>query len=114
MRASMLEVINADYVRTARAKGLNERQVDLASRLPQRPDSVVTLAAIDFGTLFGGAIVTETVFALDGMGRYFISSLNAGETYSIMAWMLVVSTMIVFFNLLADIALRRPRPEDPP
>jgi peptide/nickel transport system permease protein len=49
--------------------------------------------------------VTETVFALDGMGRFFIQSLNAGETYSIMAWMLVVSTMIIVFNLIADIAL---------
>ncbi len=105
MRASMLEVINADYVRTARAKGLNERKVVSRHALRNALIPVVTLAAIDLGTLFGGAIVTETVFALDGMGRFFIQSLSAGETYSIMAWMLVVSTMIVFFNLLADIAL---------
>jgi peptide/nickel transport system permease protein len=65
----------------------------------------MTLAAIDFGTLFGGAVITETVFGLDGMGLYFINSLSTGETYSIMAWLLITATMVVMFNLISDIAL---------
>jgi peptide/nickel transport system permease protein len=65
----------------------------------------MTLAAIDFGTLFGGAVITETVYNLDGMGLYFINSLNSGETYNIMAWLLITATMVIIFNLLADIVL---------
>jgi peptide/nickel transport system permease protein len=105
MRASMLEVINADYVRTARAKGLVERRVVLKHAFRNALIPLMTLAAIDFGTFFGGAVVTETIFGLDGMGLYFINSLNAGETYNIMAWLLITATMVVIFNLLADIIL---------
>ena len=105
MRASMLEVINADYIRTARAKGLVERRVIVRHAFRNALVPLVTLAAIDFGTFFGGAIVTETVFNLDGMGLYFINSLTTGETYSVMAWLLIVSVMVVFFNLLADVIL---------
>jgi peptide/nickel transport system permease protein len=105
MRASMLEVINADYVRTARAKGLLERRVILKHAFRNALIPLMTLAAIDFGTFFGGAVITETIYALDGMGLYFINSLTAGETYNIMAWLLITATMVVFFNLLADIIL---------
>jgi peptide/nickel transport system permease protein len=105
MRASMLEVINADYVRTARAKGLVERRVIFKHAFRNALIPLMTLAAIDFGTLFGGAVITETVFGLDGMGLYFINSLSTGETYSIMAWLLITATMVVMFNLISDIAL---------
>ncbi|HYY03904.1 MAG TPA: ABC transporter permease [Gaiellaceae bacterium] len=105
MRASMLEVINADYVRTARAKGLIERRVILKHAFRNALIPLMTLAAIDFGTFFGGAVVTETIYGLDGMGLYFINSLTAGETYNIMAWLLITATMVVLFNLLADIIL---------
>lgn len=105
MRASMLEVINADYVRTARAKGLVERRVILKHAFRNALIPLMTLAAIDFGTLFGGAVITETVFGLDGMGLYFINALTTGETYSIMAWLLITATMVVMFNLISDIAL---------
>jgi peptide/nickel transport system permease protein len=105
MRASMLEVINADYVRTARAKGLVERRVILKHAFRNALIPLMTLAAIDFGTLFGGAVITETVFGLDGMGLYFINSLSTGETYNIMAWLMITATMVVAFNLLADITL---------
>ena len=105
MRASMLEVINADYVRTARAKGLIERRVVFRHAFRNALIPLMTLAAIDFGTFFGGAVITETVFGLDGMGLYFINSLNAGETYNIMAWLLIVATMVVLFNLVADVIL---------
>jgi peptide/nickel transport system permease protein len=105
MRASMLEVINTDYVRTARAKGLVERRVILRHAFRNALIPLMTLAAIDFGTLFGGAVITETVFNLDGMGLFFINSLNTGETYNIMAWLLITATMVIVFNLVADIVL---------
>jgi peptide/nickel transport system permease protein len=105
MRASMLEVINADYVRTARAKGLVERRVVLRHAFRNALIPLLTLVAIDFGTLLGGAVVTETIYGLDGMGLYFINAVNSGETYSIMAWLLIVATMVVIFNLVGDILL---------
>jgi ABC-type dipeptide/oligopeptide/nickel transport system permease component len=105
MRASMLEVVNADYVRTARAKGLVERRVVLKHAFRNALIPLMTLAAIDFGGLVGGAVITETIFALDGMGLYFINSLRNGETYSLMAWLLITSSMIVIFNLIADVVL---------
>ncbi len=105
MRASMLEVVNADYVRTARAKGLTERIVILRHALRNALIPLVTLSAITFGGLLGGAVITETIFGLDGMGLFFINALNGGETYSIMAWMLIVATILVIFNIVADIAL---------
>jgi peptide/nickel transport system permease protein len=105
MRASMLEVVNADYVRTARAKGLLERKIVIRHALRNALIPLLTLAAIDIGTLFGGAVITETIFGLDGMGRFFVTALGGGETYAVMAWMMIVATMIVFFNLVADVAL---------
>jgi peptide/nickel transport system permease protein len=104
MRASMLEVINSDYVRTARAKGLNERRVTMKHAFRNALIPVVTLAALDFGTLLGGAIVTETVFSLDGMGLYFINALGTADPYPVMAWLMITATMIILFNLIADVA----------
>ena len=76
MRAAMLEVVNADYVRTARAKGLPERRVTMKHAFRNALIPLVTLVALNFGALMGGAVVTETVFALDGMGLYFITNLR--------------------------------------
>ncbi len=104
MRASMLEVVNADYVRTARAKGLSERKVTMRHAFRNALIPLVTLVALNFGALFGGAVVTETVFALDGMGLYFIRALNAGDPYPVMAWLMVTATIVILFNLVADIA----------
>jgi peptide/nickel transport system permease protein len=104
MRASMLEVVNSDYVRTARAKGLSERRVTMKHAFRNALIPVVTLAALDFGTLLGGAIVTETVFSLDGMGLYFINALGTADPYPVMAWLMITATMIIILNLVADIA----------
>jgi peptide/nickel transport system permease protein len=104
MRASMLEVVNSDYVRTARAKGLRERRVTMRHAFRNALIPLTTVIALDFGALFGGAIVTETIFALDGMGLFFISALSERDTYAIMAWLAVTSVIIIFFNLIADIA----------
>ena len=81
MRASMLEVINSDYVRTARAKGLTERRVTMKHAFRNALIPLVTLVALNFGALLGGAVVTETVFSLDGMGLYFINALLANDPY---------------------------------
>ena len=103
MRASMLEVINSDYVRTARAKGLKERGVIMRHAFRNALIPLVTLVALNFGGLLSGAVITETVFQLDGMGQYFITALGEADPYPIMAWLMITSIMIVIGNLLADI-----------
>jgi peptide/nickel transport system permease protein len=103
MRASMLEVLNSDYVRTARAKGLVERRVIMKHAFRNALIPIITVVAIDFGAIFAGAIVTETIFTLDGMGYYFINALFASDPYPVMAWLMIVATMVIVFNLIADI-----------
>jgi peptide/nickel transport system permease protein len=103
LRASMLEVINSDYVRTARAKGLTEQRVTMRHALRNALIPVVTLSALNFGALIGGAIVTESIFQLDGMGNYFFGKLLDGDAYPIMAWLMVTAVMVIVFNLIADI-----------
>ncbi len=103
MRASMLEVLNSDYVRTARAKGLVERRVIMKHAFRNALIPLITVVAIDFGGLFAGVITLETIFTLDGMGFYFVNALFASDPYPVMAWLMVVATMVVTFNLVADI-----------
>jgi peptide/nickel transport system permease protein len=102
-RASMLDVINADYVRTARAKGVGEQQVIRRHVLRNALIPVTTVATLNFGALLAGAIITETVFSLDGMGFYFFNKLQTLDLYPIMAWLLVTSVFVILFNLIADI-----------
>ena len=103
MRASMLEVINSDYVRTARAKGLPEWRVTTHHVVRNALIPLVTVIALNVGGLLGGAIVTESVFSLDGMGFYFRSKLQQLDIYAVMAWLLLTSVIIILANLLADI-----------
>jgi peptide/nickel transport system permease protein len=103
MRAAMLEVVNSDYVRTARAKGLSEGRVTMKHAFRNALVPLVTVVALNFGTLIGGAIVVETVFSLDGMGLYFINALGIADPYPVMAWLMVTASMIIVFNLIADI-----------
>jgi peptide/nickel transport system permease protein len=103
MRASMLEVLNSDYVRTARAKGLVEGRVVLRHVFRNALIPLITVVAIDFGGLFAGIITIETIFTLDGMGFYFVNALGASDPYPVMAWLMVVATMVVVFNLIADV-----------
>jgi ABC-type dipeptide/oligopeptide/nickel transport system permease component len=104
MRASMLEVVNSDYVRTARAKGLPEPKVTLKHALRNALIPLVTVSALNFGALLGGAVITETIFQLDGMGFYFIGNLFSQDVYAIMAWLMVTATVVIAFNLIADVA----------
>ena len=103
MRGAMLEVINSDYVRTARAKGLKERSVIMRHAFRNALIPLTTVIALNFGALIAGVVVTETVFGLDGMGLYFITSLNSGDPYPVMAWLMIAAAGIILFNLLADI-----------
>jgi peptide/nickel transport system permease protein len=105
MRASMLEVINSDFVRTARAKGLAERTVIMRHAFRNALIPVVTLVALNFGALIGGVVVVETIFQLDGMGFYYIRALGEGDPYPVMAWLVITSAAIVIANLVADVLL---------
>jgi peptide/nickel transport system permease protein len=102
-RASMLDALNADYVRTAKAKGLPRRSVVLKHALRNALIPFVTVVALDFGALFGGLIITESIFSIGGMGRLFFSALQQGDAYVLEAWMLVAAVTIIFFNLVADL-----------
>jgi peptide/nickel transport system permease protein len=103
MRSAMLDVVNSDYIRTARAKGLPEAKVTMKHAFRNALIPLVTVVSLDFGTLIGGAIVTETVYQLDGMGPYFIQNLLSQDVYPLMAWLMVTATAIIFFNLVADV-----------
>jgi peptide/nickel transport system permease protein len=103
MRASMLEVINSDYVRTARAKGMTEGRTIMRHAFRNALIPLTTLMGLNLGALIGGAVITETIFALDGMGLYFIHSLADGDPYPLMAWMMITAVLIVLGNLFADI-----------
>jgi peptide/nickel transport system permease protein len=103
MRASMLDVINTDYVRTARAKGLGETKVIMRHVFRNALIPLTTVTALNFGAVLGGAIVTETVFTLDGIGYYFIQKLGQLDVYAVMAYLMVTATIIIAFNLIADV-----------
>src|SRR6476646_6277198 len=103
MRASMLDVINSDYVRTARAKGVAEWRVISRHVVRNALIPLVTIAALDVGAILGGAIVTETIFTIYGMGFYFINALNTADTYQVMAYLIVTAVFIIIFNLIADV-----------
>ncbi|MBO0897754.1 ABC transporter permease [Arthrobacter sunyaminii] len=103
-RASMLEVMNQDYVRTARAKGLSERSVIVKHAFRNAMIPITTLMAFDFAGVLGGAVITEAVFGWSGMGKMFTDGLNNVDPNVIMAFFLVTGVAAVTFNMLADIA----------
>jgi peptide/nickel transport system permease protein len=103
MRASMLDVINSDFVRTARGKGLPEYRVIGRHVVRNALIPLVTVITLVFGGLLGGAIVTETVFTLDGIGYFYITKLGQLDLYPVMAYIVVTATIVVVFNLLADV-----------
>ncbi|WP_038055804.1 ABC transporter permease [Thermus amyloliquefaciens] len=110
-RSAMLEVLSQDYVRTARAKGLAERQVILKHALKNALLPVVTIIGLQFGTLLGGAILTETIFSWPGIGSYIYEGILNRDYPVVQAGVLVVATVFVLVNLLVDLsyALLDPR-----
>jgi peptide/nickel transport system permease protein len=102
-RASMLEVLNQDYVRTARSKGLTERTVIMRHAFRNALIPVTTLMAFDFANIVGGAIITERVFGWKGMGSLFNDGLTNVDPNPVMGFFIVTGTAIVVFNMIADI-----------
>jgi peptide/nickel transport system permease protein len=108
LRSNMLDSMNEDYVRTARAKGLSERQVRIRHVLRNSLIPIVTLFGLDFGAVVGGgAILTESLFDLHGVGQYAAESVGALDLPPLMAITLFGAFFIVFFNTLVDIAYAR-------
>jgi peptide/nickel transport system permease protein len=104
MRSSMLEVVSTDYMRTARAKGLSKAIVVLKHGLKNALIPLVTVVALGLPGLVAGAVVTETIFAWPGMGRLFINALTQFDFALLMGYLMLVSFLVVLFNLIADIA----------
>ena len=103
MRGSMLEVMNLDYIRTARAKGMPERVVVMRHGFRNALIPLATLIPLDLASLFGGAVITETVFGWNGMGRLFVDALTTVNTNVLMGYFLVTGVLLVMGNLIADI-----------
>lgn len=102
-RTSMLDALSADYVRTARAKGLPPRVVIFKHAFRNALVPLVTIMALDIGALFGGLIITETIFSIPGMGRLFIDALVQGDAPVLVAFTVVTAAIIIVFNLIADV-----------
>ena len=102
-RSSLLEVMNQDYIRTARAKGLNERTVVVRHAFRNALIPIATIVAFDVGGIVGGAVITETVFGWTGMGQLFINGLNQVDPNPVMAFFVVVGGLAILFNLIADL-----------
>jgi peptide/nickel transport system permease protein len=103
LRASMLETIHQDFMRTARAKGLMERVVIMRHGLKNAAIPLVTVAALDLPDLFAGALITEQIFGWPGMGRLFWDSATRSDYPVLMGILAITSTLIVLANLLADV-----------
>jgi peptide/nickel transport system permease protein len=103
LRSSMLDVIKQDYVRTARMKGLSGRKVFFRHALRNALIPLVTVVAIGFGGILGGAVVTETVFAWPGMGLLFTTALNALDFPTLLTFLILGAANVILFNLIADI-----------
>jgi peptide/nickel transport system permease protein len=103
MRASLLEVKNSDYLRTARAKGVSERRILVRHALRNALIPIVTVAAIDIGAIIGGLIITERIFENNGMGDFFLTAYENGDFPQLMPWMVFVVLGVILANLLADV-----------
>ncbi len=103
-RSAMLQVLSADYVRTARAKGLNERQVVLKHALRNALTPIITLGALELGTLLSGAVLTEQVFTIPGFGKLIVDAVFNRDYAVVQGVVLVTATAYITLNLLADLA----------
>jgi peptide/nickel transport system permease protein len=102
-RSAMLEVLNQDYVRTARAKGMGEAVVILRHALRNAFLPVVTVLGLNLGLLLGGAVLTETIFSWPGLGRYVVDSLMARDYAAVQGCILVFAGLMAFINLIVDL-----------
>jgi peptide/nickel transport system permease protein len=102
-RSAMLEVLNRDYVRTARAKGMGEAVVILRHALRNAFLPIVTVLGLNLGLLLGGAVLTETIFSWPGLGRYVVDSLMARDYAAVQGCILVFAALMAFINLIVDL-----------
>jgi peptide/nickel transport system permease protein len=103
-RSAMLQAMGTDYVRTARAKGLHENRVVLKHALRNAMTPVITLLALDFGTLLSGAVLTEQIFSIPGFGKLIVDSVFNRDYAVVQGVVLVTSSIYISLNLLADVA----------
>jgi peptide/nickel transport system permease protein len=102
-RSSMIETLDADYVRLARAKGLHPRRVLVRHVLRNALIPVTTVVALDFAAVLGGAILTEIVFGWQGLGQWYVSGVRTLDVNVMLAYLLITATFVILFNLIADI-----------
>jgi len=107
VRAGMVEVLTQDYIRTARAKGLPGGAIVLRHALPNLAIPLVTILALDFGTLLGGAVVTETIFAWPGVGRLVVQAIQSRDYPVVQAAVFYLATSVVVLNLVLDVLYAR-------
>ena len=110
-RSAMLQVLSSDYVRTARAKGLTEKKVILKHALRNAMTPIITLGALEFGTLLSGAVLTEQVFSIPGFGKLIVDAVFNRDYAVVQGVVLFTSSVYILLNLLADLAyfLANPR-----
>jgi peptide/nickel transport system permease protein len=106
LRASLLQVTGADYVRTARAKGLSESRIWLKHTLRNALLSVVTIMSLQFGSLLAGSIITETVFSWPGIGRLTVQAIQTRDYPLVQGCVLVIAVSYLLVNFLTDIVYR--------
>jgi peptide/nickel transport system permease protein len=104
LRANLLETMGEDYIRTARAKGLGERRVVLRHGVRSAITPVITVLGLDLGILMGGAILTETVFNIDGIGRLSFDAIQRGDLSTIQGTTLVLACAVALMSLVVDVA----------
>lgn len=109
-RSAMLEVLGADFVRTARAKGLAERSVIVRHALRNALIPVVTVIGLDFGAYLTGSILTETIFSWPGIGRYVVMAISRRDLPAVQGSVLFLSVVFVLVNLMTDVAYRKVDP----
>jgi ABC-type dipeptide/oligopeptide/nickel transport system permease component len=109
-RSAMLDALSADFVRTARAKGLSESVVTLKHALRNALIPVITVLGLDFGAYLTGSILTETIFSWPGIGRYVVNAISRRDLPAIQGTVLFLSTVFVLVNLITDIAYAKADP----
>jgi len=102
-RSEMIETLRNDYIRTARAKGLNEVEVISRHALRNSMIQVMTIIGLQFGFLLGGSVIVETVFSIPGLGRLLIDSINFRDYTVIQAELMIFSTQFIMINLIVDV-----------
>jgi ABC-type dipeptide/oligopeptide/nickel transport system permease component len=104
VRSAMIDVLTADYIRTARAKGLNERRIIYKHAVRNAAVPIITMMGIQFGRLLGGSVITESVFAVPGLGRATVQAIYNSDFPLVQASVLFLSLVIVILNFLVDVA----------